>query len=210
MRAIEKAEGWHALAASLQPECVGNYGDFGRYTMQAKVRHFSEIRIGARRRPNRETRMFDPMRARRWIVQRVFQLGWRPERFGTYESADELRRGRQSIDIERWRRERIGKKYQWIALHELLGYLSDHYRMLPEWGGEEPEFAGPWQFWARDFDPSQPLRDLADDSDQHEFEALDPRRRLGGASRILIRSRMRRSALTQARGFAVDRQISDR
>ena len=32
--------------------------------------------------------------------------------------------------------ERIGKKYQWIALVRLLGYVSDHYHMRPDWGGE--------------------------------------------------------------------------
>ena len=103
----------------------------------------------------------------------VVELGWTPERFGKYEREDDLLRGRQNVDVERWRRERIGKKYQWIALHEMLGYLSDHYRMLPEWGGEETTFAGPWQFWAPDFDPSQPLRDLEDSTDD-EMEEPPP------------------------------------
>jgi hypothetical protein len=173
VKPVEKADGWHALVSSVQPECVGNYGDFGRYVMQAKVRNFSEIRFGKRQRPNHKTPMFDPMIARRWVMQRVAELGWTPERFGEYEREGGFLRGRQRVDVELWRRERIGKKYQWIALHELLGYLSDHYYMLPGWDGEERVFAGPWQFWARDFDPSQPLRDL-EDSDDNESEEPPP------------------------------------
>lgn len=169
---IEKAEGWHSLAVSVRPEGMPMYGDFGRYTMQAKVHNFSEIRFGSRRRPDRKTPMFNPMTARRWVVQRVVELGWTPKLFGKYER--NLQHGRQSVDVERWRHERIGKKYQWIALHELLGYLSDHYRMLPDWDGQERTFTGPWQLWARDFDPSQPLHDLEDGDDDDMQEHPPP------------------------------------
>jgi hypothetical protein len=82
VKLIENAEGWHALRVSVRPECMPMYGDFGRYTMQAKVRNFSEIRFGSRRRPDRKTSMFDPIAARRWIVQRVAGLGWTPNYLG--------------------------------------------------------------------------------------------------------------------------------
>lgn len=169
---IENAEGWHALAVSVRPECMPMYGDFGRYTMQAKVRNFSDIRFGRRRRPDRKTPAFDPMTARRWVVQRVVELGWKPQLFEKYER--ELLHGRQSVDVERWREERIGKKYQWIALHEFLGFLSDHFRMVPDWNEQERTFAGPWQFWARDFDPSQPLHDVEEDGDDDDIEEHPP------------------------------------
>lgn len=163
VKKIEKTEGWHTISYSVQPECTGMYGDFGRYVMQSKVSRFTKIPIASDRSPKRYGDAFDSMKARRWIVQRVFLLGWTPEKFEEYERSGRILRGRQSPDIERWRRERIGKKYQWIALHELLGFISDHFKMAPEWGGESQIFKGPWQFWERDFDPSQPLYDFEED-----------------------------------------------
>lgn len=159
-QATTKEDGWYAIAASVKPECTGFYGDFGRYTMEVEVRHFSEVPLVESRQPEHDTPMFDSMTARRWILQRVAELGWTPERFKNHDQS--LPHGRQSDAIERRRAERIGKKYQWIALRELLGYLSDHYRMLPEWGSQALRFVGTWQLCARDFDPSQPLRDPGD------------------------------------------------
>ena len=95
------------------------------------------------------------MAARRYVLQRVWELGWRPELFGDYES------GLPYHGRERARVERISKKYQWIALDELLAYLSDHFHLAPDWSQDPREFRGAWQFWGRDFDPSQPFREIA-------------------------------------------------
>ncbi len=97
------------------------------------------------------------MTARRWIIQRVKQLGWTPQRFERYERNLPFQGGQRELRVER-----ISKKYQWIALHELQAYLSDHYRLALDWGEDEPAlFEGAWQLSARDLDPSQPLQDLA-------------------------------------------------
>lgn len=177
VRAFEEREdGWRLVTSSVRPE-GGNrlYGDFGRYTMQAMVEYFSRVRLDAPAQPNTDTgwrsrssRAFDPMIARRWILQRVADLGWSPAYFAQYDGR--LSRGRQSPYAERWREERIGKKYQWIALHELLGYLSDHYRVL-EGELEGARFDGAWQIDARDLDPSQPLRDLNDAEPDDEADS---------------------------------------
>ena len=80
------------------------------------------------------------------------------DRFGEHEK--ELSRGRMRADEEINKIERISKKYQWIALYELLGYLSDRYRMARGyWSEGEPLYKGAWQIGARDFDPTQPLVD---------------------------------------------------
>ena len=43
--------------------------------------------------------------------------------------------------------ERLGKKYTWIALHELLARLSDNVEYREDSGGLEPTlYNGPWQF----------------------------------------------------------------
>ncbi len=89
----------------------------------------------------------------RWILKRVFDLGWTVERFGAFDRLDIGYHGRDAHKAER-----IGKKYQWIAYHEFLGYLSDHYQFRHEYSGELIPFEGAWQLGVRDIDPSCILR----------------------------------------------------
>ncbi len=159
VRPMENIEGWRRITASVLPENKCLYGDFGRYVMQSQLWHFSQIKRTSRASPEKDAPPFDAMKARRWIIQRVSDLGWSPSAFNRYDS--HLPSGRETADLEGTRFERIGKKYQWIALHELLGYLSDHYKMRLGWNNTDEVFAGPWQLGAGDFDPSQSLRDLA-------------------------------------------------
>ena len=87
----------------------------------------------------------------RYVLWRVFDLGWTTERFGGFDLtvADGLR------DMTR-KPERIGKKYQWIALHEILACISDHYQYRDGYPSAHPfsEYHGPWQSYKRDIDPS--------------------------------------------------------
>lgn len=148
----DEKEGWGSILFSIRSVEMGMYGDFGRYVMGALTRNFSKARKWQKELPRRDDPGFSGRRAGRWVLQRVKQLGWTPGRFDKYERR--LLRGRQTVDIERNKVERISKKYQWIALYELLGYLSDHFRMVPDWGDEPRTFKGAWQVSARDFDPS--------------------------------------------------------
>lgn len=175
---LEKRDGWARIAGSLRPEHggIGLYGDFGRYVMDSMVHRFSNQKIDnpyKRKKPFSD--VFSGMVARRYILKRIDELGWTATRFKEYESR--LSVGRFSADQEENKVERISKKYQWIGLHELLGLLSDHFWMLPGYDEDAPEpFLGPWQMWARDFDPSHPLvdpdehSDLSDD-DTNEIES---------------------------------------
>jgi len=96
---------------------------------------------------------FDVRPAQRWIMNRVLELGWTTERFGTFDSRINEERPYRRID--NGKPERMGKKYAWIGLHEFLGYLSDHvdYRG-DDWQGKSSAYNGPWQFGLRDIDPS--------------------------------------------------------
>jgi len=130
------------------------YGDFGRYVMGSKLSCFTTIPLGRSERADgverRELPRFSHRKARRWILQRVHQLGWRPSRFKDYESGiSRFSNARQRATVER-----ISKKYQWIALHELLAYLADTYVMTHGWFDAPSAYAGPWEIYARDFDPS--------------------------------------------------------
>ncbi len=95
---------------------------------------------------------FDRSFLQRWILKRVYDLGWTAAGFGDFD------RRIQSLDRGRGGRkpERIGKKYQWIAYHEILARVSDNFR-------DQPEFYDPVCAWirgverARDIDPSSLL-----------------------------------------------------
>lgn len=86
--------------------------------------------------------------ARRWVAWRAHQLGWTPERFGEFDRhlPD---RGRMEHRIER-----IGKKYQWIAYHELAGRLADIALMTARFGEDPILYDGPWQLGSREMDPT--------------------------------------------------------
>lgn len=99
-------------------------------------------------------------RARRLIFQRCVELGWTPERFGEFDRMISRRdRGRESHKSERF-----GKKYQWIALFELLARLSDNFTMKT-WGGPKT-YEGAWQLNLRDIDPTIPPERIVVDNDQ--------------------------------------------
>jgi len=85
----------------------------------------------------------------------VFDLGWTTERFGHFDRFSIGYHGREASKAER-----IGKKYQWIAYHEIMALVADHYQYreyFREEGGNQA-YDGPWQSRFRDIDPSCTLR----------------------------------------------------
>ena len=96
---------------------------------------------------------FDPQLAQRYVIWRVFDLGWTVARFGEFDRYVNWRAGREAAKPER-----IGKKYQWIAYHEMLAHLADHYQYRPLFTVDEKlrRYLGPWQEYIRDIDPSWP------------------------------------------------------
>lgn len=100
---------------------------------------------------------FDGEFARRWMMQRIIDMGWTLERFGVFDGNVNRysSRGREANKPER-----IGKKYQWIAYHELLARLSDNFKMYgDEWSPNAGRFDRPWdEPIRRDIDPSNLLR----------------------------------------------------
>lgn len=101
---------------------------------------------------------FDPSLAQRWLFKRCIDLGWDPALHGDF---DKKRAYSEYRDTNK--SERIGKKYQWIALYELVGLLADGYKYRSEGSATENEYHGPWQLSSiRKIDPSFiPLFDLS-------------------------------------------------
>ncbi len=102
---------------------------------------------------------FDLKQIQRYVLWRVFDLGWTTERFGEF---DQFIDG-QSYEREASKAERIGKKYQWIAYHEILAYIADHYQYRDQSREDEggQAYEGPWQESLRDIDPSCVLSSTA-------------------------------------------------
>lgn len=93
---------------------------------------------------------FDLQVIQRYILQRVVSLGWSARRFGVLDSSlvfygNDLRGTRKP--------ERMGKKYQWIAYHEILAFIADNYQYHEQWETVH-EYQEPWQIGRRDIDPS--------------------------------------------------------
>lgn len=116
------------------------YGDFGRYVFQSHLDGWD----------------FDPQKlsnlAVKWIMERY---GYKEEWFGEYDKAIGYGRMRQVYSEER-----VGKKYQWIALHEMVARLSDNYPMHDRWDDEKDIlYNGTWEPCIRDFDPTMLVKE---------------------------------------------------
>lgn len=86
----------------------GGYGDFGRYVFQ---RYFSEWKG------------LDYNDLKNIAIKKIFDMGYNVEKHGEFDR-----------DLSRYYKEnnaceRIGKKYQWIALYELAAQVADNYKM---------------------------------------------------------------------------------
>ncbi|SDH46229.1 hypothetical protein [Nitrosomonas sp. Nm132] len=86
---------------------------------------------------------------KRWVAKRAYDYGWTRERF----EHDRAQMGRHSRD--RPSVERIGKKYQWFALGELLSRLTDNYWMEGEYRSLPKPYSNPLDIgFERDIDPT--------------------------------------------------------
>lgn len=87
----------------------GGYGDFGRYVFQSYFRDWKQL---------------DPNDLKNIAIKKIFNMGYDIEKHGVYDRSVHRNRSGQQ------KRERIGKKYQWIALYELAAQISDNYKLL--------------------------------------------------------------------------------
>ena len=111
------------------------YGDFGRYTFQSALSHW---KIDAESLSNVAIKLI------------IDKYGYREEKHGAFDKEIGSGRGRSTIPNER-----IGKKYQWLALHELLARVADNIPKLDGFLSENVvKYEGPWEPMIRDIDPT--------------------------------------------------------
>lgn len=125
------------LMKSMRFDGMGMYGDFGRYVFQSAL-HYFEV---------------DDKEIFNYAVYYILtELGFSEEYFGTHDIQCGSYDRSQTIKIER-----IGKKYQWIAMYNVLARVSDHCKMIDRWNypkKEDIQFEGAWEPYVRDFDPT--------------------------------------------------------
>ncbi|MGV0385126.1 hypothetical protein ACUY2V_00050 [Corynebacterium tuberculostearicum] len=154
-------------ASSILLSALPNWGDFSVKTIKGDIHHFQHFADG-----HRTLRLIDETSSEkklsadnlyefscRWVAQKAISLGWTEERFEEFETAFDFSNGRTSH-----KRERFGKKYQWIAHRELLARLCDNlYLDITGSGREWAVSEGAWDFLLRDLDPSLPISYKRDD-----------------------------------------------
>lgn len=109
------------------------------------------------------TIMFPTEGVRNWLVKRAYELGFDVQSHGRYDKFAKD----WTFSPSRDRIDRIGKKYQWIAFHEIMGILSDNFKYMDDYandgsGGYEL-FHGTWQSFLRNINPSMIARKKSDE-----------------------------------------------
>lgn len=106
------------------------YGDFGRYTFQSAIDQWH----------------VNPSAYSNYAIKRIFEMGYDVKKHAGFDY-------NQKSGRSDGHNERIGKKYQWIAMHEILARVADHNVMYENsWSDEEITFEGPWHPNVRDID----------------------------------------------------------
>lgn len=123
----------------------GIYGDFGRYIFQAAFRAFEDV---------------DIVNLYHYAMQRIrdeLKYNMDLDRYdSSYFHYQHYRHDTKKI-------ERIGKKYQWITLYNILARVSDTHQ-LKNWDEHLYSYGGPWEPFVRDFDPTLNVHSLSWDN----------------------------------------------
>ena len=103
-----------------------------------------------RQRTHEQKKRFDTNELQRWVAKRAYSYGWKKKLFPHDSSSGE------SYSDDRPSIERIGKKYQWLALDELTCRLADNYWLEKDYDYEMPRpYATPLDLsFERDIDPT--------------------------------------------------------
>ena len=118
-----------SILLSMAPEYgVRGYGDFGRYVFESNLREFGE-----------NVEMLS-----NWAIHMIFEeYGYDPKVFALFDINN------TSQDRSHSKIERIGKKYQWIAMYRIMARMMDKY--------PEKDWSNEWSYpilRARTIDPT--------------------------------------------------------
>jgi len=128
---------------------VAAYGDFGRYTFQSSFRNWAEL---------------NPIDLSNWVIKKIFEIGYDVNKHGQFDYYV-FQNQNQILNRHNSKIERIGKKYQWLAFHELLARVSDHFTHFEDVYSKPlipQKYEGPWEPYVRDIDPTFVTNTLQD------------------------------------------------
>ena len=115
---------------------TGGYGDFGRYTFESSLYNWRNIDG------------FSASKLRNYALFLIFdKYKFDPHIYVRHDSICRASRGNRPII------ERFGKKYQWIAMYEILGLMQDNYLMESRISNtKNVQCEGTWDPFVRDID----------------------------------------------------------
>lgn len=106
-----------------------------------------------------------------WIIDRVFKIGYNYKWHGQFDEQTSSYNYSSENRIER-----IGKKYQRIALFEILAMISDNYMLNKfSWSSEKKYefYKGAWQLYVRDIDPAFIIKNIEEDEESDDLGILN-------------------------------------
>jgi len=153
--ATEKDEEVKVLIGGIERDWKAAQTSLGALLTEEHANQLETILNRPAETENRHGPRFDLSIIQRYVTWRVFDLGWTSERFDRFDCFAAREHGRSSRKVER-----IGKKYQWIAFHEIQALIADHFQFSEHFGSESQtdSYLGPWQVGVRDIDPSCTLK----------------------------------------------------
>ncbi|MDD5359344.1 MAG: hypothetical protein PHI02_03660 [Sulfurovaceae bacterium] len=129
----------------------GMYGDFGRYVFGSKLYDFECKK--------------DEQLISNYATRKIFEdYGYNGSFFNDAEKSIQ-ENNRYGYNRHNHKIERIGKKYQWIAMHDTLARVMDNFKMRDHnsgWNGEEKvyiDYQGSYEPCVRDIDPTILLKE---------------------------------------------------
>lgn len=121
---------------------TGGYGDFGRYVFGSALHDF-DCRENEQLISN-------------YAIRKIFEeYEYDGEFFDKAEKAIQ-EHNRHNYDRYYHEIERIGKKYQWIAMYDTLARMTDNFKMYKGYGDnkQEVKYQGTFEPYVRDIDPT--------------------------------------------------------
>lgn len=142
-------DGWNnsRIISSMMTEHGGGmYGDFGRYVFGSSLSDF-------------ECKKAEQLISN-YSAKKIFdEYGYNGTFFNDAEKTIQ-EKNRYGYDRHNHKIERIGKKYQWIAMHDTLSRITDNFKMEDPstgWNGTEKkyiDYQGTYEPYVRDIDPT--------------------------------------------------------
>jgi hypothetical protein len=133
---------------------IGGYGDFGRYVFGYAVDNFVDKK--------------DEQLISNYATKKIFdEYSYTKDKFENVEK--ELSKNKSYSRYEN-KTERIGKKYQWLAMYDTLARLSDNFPLKDDrYFGEKKtkDYLGTFQLYIRSIDPTILIKSTKKDRDSN-------------------------------------------